>query len=150
MQPTFVAERRVGADNANAVKSLLVVLSGLVVAACVLIFAAWYGVTHFPVGGPKSQWVMIHDPTQPTNLLVVTDYMSSSFGFHLRGHIDGEADISVVPPDMTRGWSEFSNHLASGYVDWAKGGDYFSTGAVFRYRPLNVKTGVLIIEYYLY
>lgn len=82
--------------------------------------------------------------------MVVAEHPTSTFWFHLRGHLDGDAEISVMPPEAVHTHLDFSNHLARGDIDWRRGADYFSTGAVFHYKPLNVKSGVLIIEYSLY
>ncbi len=130
-------------------KPFLVILSALVVAACTVIGVIWFAITHLPMGEPKSEWVKIIDTTQPTNVLLVAGHQPSYFWFHLRGHIDGTADISVGEPGAGRVRSDFSNHLAGGYVDWASASDYFATGVVFQYKPVNVKTGVLVIEYSL-
>jgi hypothetical protein len=129
-------------------RTFLLVVSVLILGACVVGGMMWLALQRAPSPIPKTKWVTLENPCQPTNLLVVARGSPSQFWFRVRGHIEGTADLFVSEP----GWSGGahpgdSNHITGGYVDWSVGRDYFDDSAVFYYRPANVKTGLLVIEY---
>lgn len=93
-------------------------------------------------GCRKPQSTQISDVTKPETLtLTLAPGQSTSvhaFSLHIRGKIDGAADI----------WgTDLKSNRFTGKFEMTRSGDYTTTNCVIEYRPVDVRVGQISIEY---
>jgi hypothetical protein len=93
-------------------------------------------------GCGKHQITQIPDVTKPATLTLSPAPGQSanvhSFWLHIRGKIDGTAEI----------WgADLQTNRFSGNFKMSRDGDFYSSNCIVEYRPIGVRTGRISIEY---
>ena len=114
-----------------------VLFISLVVIVVLLISRHWHSIT-------------IGDPTKPTTLVLEAGRFdgwpmdfTSGIAVQVKGDIEGEAEVAM----RDSSGQDIRKERIKGHVDSRLGGDWFQRRCELQFRPLNVKSGNLIVYY---
>lgn len=109
----------------------------LVVIAALLISRHWHS-------------VKISEPAKPTTLVLEAGRFdgwpmdfTSGIAIQIQGDIQGEAEVAI----RDSSGQDIRKERIKGHVDSSLGGDWFERRCELQFRPINVKSGNLIVYY---